>query len=211
MSTIEGADSDALTTPKSTVRNDVLRRRRALGVIERTEFDHRFADHLRAELGNRTTVAGYVPMGTEPGATDPIAFLTSIRESGASVILPVLQPDYDLDWSEFTDAKTLVAGERGLSEPSGRRLGVTAIATADLIIVPAVAVDRRGMRLGRGGGSYDRALARRNAAATVVALLFDGELLDSVPSEVHDHRVDAVITPSLGWVRLGDPPPKLGE
>ena len=67
--------------------------------------------------------------------------------------------------------------------------------------MPALAVSRSGMRLGRGGGSYDRALARAESAFTV-ALLHDGELLDEVPAEPHDRPVDAVITPADGLIEL---------
>jgi 5-formyltetrahydrofolate cyclo-ligase len=72
------------------------------------------------------------------------------------------------------------------------------------VVVPALAVDRRGVRLGRGGGSYDRALARLAAGATAVALLHDGELLDALPAEAHDRAVTAAVTPSGGWCDLPD-------
>lgn len=78
-----------------------------------------------------------------------------------------------------------------------------AVASADVVLVPAVAVDRTGVRLGRGGGSYDRALARVGPAILTAALLYDGELVDSVPAEPHDQRVRAVVTPARGLVRLG--------
>lgn len=65
--------------------------------------------------------------------------------------------------------------------------------------MPAVAVDRTGLRLGRGGGSYDRALARVGPAILTVALLYDGELVSRLPAEPHDQRVRAAVTPSGGW------------
>jgi 5-formyltetrahydrofolate cyclo-ligase len=112
------------------------------------------------------------------------------------VLLPVLLPDGDLDWAVFAGA--LAAGPRGLLQPPGPRLGVDAVRNAALVVVPALAVDRSGMRLGRGGGSYDRVLARLAVDVVTVALLNDGELLDAVPAEAHDRPVRAVITPSGG-------------
>ena len=77
-------------------------------------------------------------------------------------------------------------------------------AKADVVLAPALAVDRTGARLGRGGGSYDRALARVRPDALVVALLHDGELLppgQTVPTEPHDRRVAAAAEP-IGLTRL---------
>ncbi|MEV6298077.1 5-formyltetrahydrofolate cyclo-ligase [Actinoplanes sp. NPDC051861] len=94
----------------------------------------------------------------------------------------------------------LAGGPRGLLEPTGRRLGVDAIREADLVLVPALAVGRDGIRMGRGGGSYDRVLARLpQPGPLVVALLHDGEDVDSVPAEPHDRPVHAVITPTRGF------------
>jgi 5-formyltetrahydrofolate cyclo-ligase len=114
-------------------------------------------------------------------------------------LLPVLLPDLDLDWAVYDGA--LVPARFGLREPSGPRLGPAAIGSAALVVVPAVAVDRRGVRLGRGGGSYDRALARVPAGTMIVAALYDGELVDALPADPHDVRVTAVATPS-GLTRL---------
>ncbi len=130
-----------------------------------------------------------------------------LTEVCGRLLLPVLRPDNDLDWAVFRG--TLVPAARGLREPAGPRLGTGAIAGAELVIVPALAVDRRGVRLGRGGGSYDRALHRVGPATLVVAALYDGELLDEVPEQPHDQRVDAVVTPSGGLQHLlsGRKPP----
>ncbi|GAB2610260.1 hypothetical protein Aab01nite_24450 [Paractinoplanes abujensis] len=141
-------------------------------------------------------VAAYVPVGREPGGPGLVPSLAA----HARVLLPVLLPDNDLDWAAYPSAtpSRLVDGPHGLREPDSPRLGVTAVTEARIVFVPALAVDRRGVRMGRGGGSYDRALARLSADTYVVALLHDGELLDHVPSEPHDRPVHAAITPGGG-------------
>lgn len=138
-------------------------------------------------LGRSAQTASYLAFGTEPGIPSRRGWL-----------LPVLLPDGDLDWA--VDTGDYVNSSLGIREPVGPRLGVTAIATCELVLVPALLVDRNGNRLGRGGGSYDRALAR--ATGLTVALLHDGELVDEVPHEAHDVPVGAAVTPSQGLVRL---------
>jgi 5-formyltetrahydrofolate cyclo-ligase len=140
--------------------------------------------------GSRT-VAAYVPVGTEPGGP---GLPDVLRAAGFAVLLPVLEPDGDLDWALHTGE--LLPGPRGLLQPAGPRRGHDAIRDAAAVIVPAVAVDRRGVRLGRGGGSYDRALARLRPRTPVLALLYDGELTITLPEEAHDRRVGTVVTPS---------------
>jgi 5-formyltetrahydrofolate cyclo-ligase len=139
-----------------------------------------------------STIAAYVPVGSEPGGPD----LPAVLAAEARLLLPVLRPDGDLDWAAYDG--TLTAGPRGLLEPPGPRLGVNAVQEATLVVVPALAVDRSGIRLGRGGGSYDRVLTRLSAGVLTVALLNDGELLDAVPAEAHDRPIGAAITPSGG-------------
>ncbi len=80
-------------------------------------------------------------------------------------------------------------------EPTGARLGTQAVAEAAVVVVPSSAIDADGSRLGQGGGSYDRALGRVPAGALVVGLVFDDELLATVPTESHDRRVDVAVTP----------------
>jgi 5-formyltetrahydrofolate cyclo-ligase len=148
-----------------------------------------------AEITVARTVAAYLSIGTEPATTD---LVEDLRSSGVRVIVPVLRDDLDLDWAEYVGSSRIAQGSRGLWTPDGPRLGAHAVAGADVVLVPALAVDERGVRLGRGGGSYDRALARVPAGAAVVALLYDGELLADavVPAEPHDRRVTVVITPT---------------
>ena len=152
-----------------------------------------------AEVRCAATVAAYVSIGTEPG-TGPL--LDALSAMGRRVILPVVLPDLDLDWAVYDGPEHLARARRGLLEPDGERLGPEAVATADVVLTPGLAVDRTGMRLGQGGGCYDRALGRVPVGTFTCTLLYDGELLDEVPAAPHDRRVTAVVTPEAGVTRL---------
>ena len=156
------------------------------------------AGHVLARLGDRRRIAAYVPMGREPGS---LRLLDMLRDGGTEVLLPVVVAD-GLDWARYTGADALVAGPLGTRAPAGPRLGPAALATAEAVLVPALAVDHGGVRLGRGGGYYDRALALGRPAAAVVALLHDGELVPRLPADPWDSRVEAAVTPSSGWTEL---------
>jgi 5-formyltetrahydrofolate cyclo-ligase len=154
------------------------------------------------ELARARTVAAYVSVGREPG-TGPL--LDTLRARRVRVLLPVLMADNDLDWAAYGGAAHLVRAARGLLEPDGERLGPDAVLAADVVLLPGLAVDGRGMRLGRGGGSYDRVLARleqAGAGPALTVLLYDHEVVERVPEEPHDHPVQAVVTPT-GVRRFG--------
>jgi 5-formyltetrahydrofolate cyclo-ligase len=138
-------------------------------------------------------VACYWSIGTEP---DTHGLVFALWKHGTTVMLPVLREDNDLDWAVYDGPDTLAPGRFGVLEPVDTRRGIDAIRTAALVIVPALAVDRvSGIRLGRGGGSYDRALSRVGPNVPTVALLHDGELRDDVPAEPHDRPVRFAIAP----------------
>jgi 5-formyltetrahydrofolate cyclo-ligase len=137
-------------------------------------------------------IALYVSMGPEPQTGALIDWLLARDHE---VLLPILYADNDLGWGIAPGAADLVPGRLGLTEPRVD-LGPNAIATADLVICPALAVARDGVRLGRGGGSYDRALARVAPSTPIWAAVYDDELVDALPADAHDHPVDAAITPT---------------
>jgi 5-formyltetrahydrofolate cyclo-ligase len=148
------------------------------------------------EVSGARTVAAYVSVGREPGTR---ALLDALRTRGVRVLLPVLLADNDLDWAPYEGAGRLLPAGRGLLEPDGERLGPDGVLEADVVLLPGLAVDGRGMRLGRGGGSYDRVLARLSAAGAhpaLIVLLYGNEVAARVPEEPHDHPVDAVVTPA---------------
>lgn len=184
---------------KRALRREVLAARRALDPTAARRAAVRVADHLLAtpELGAAQVVAAYVSVGTEPG-TGPL--LERLHAAGTTVLLPVLLADGDLDWAPYDGPDSLAPADRGLLEPRTTRLGPDAVADADVVVVPGVAVSATGHRLGRGGGSYDRALARVGPATFTCLLLYDGELDRPVPVEPHDVPVSAAVTPS-GLVR----------
>jgi 5-formyltetrahydrofolate cyclo-ligase len=196
---------DAVGTAKLAMRDQLMTTRRRLSLVEVGESAQEIARHLLATvvMQRAATIAAYVSMGTEPG-TGPL--LDAWLEAGRRAIVPMLRSDNDLDWGVYRGGRELVSAGRGLLEPAGEPLGLGAISTPDVVLVPALAVDRTGMRLGRGGGSYDRALGRVPIGTPVIALLYDGEIVDSVPSAAHDRAVSGAVTPSSGISWFGPAP-----
>jgi 5-formyltetrahydrofolate cyclo-ligase len=180
-------------TTKLALRDQLLAARRQLPLRVLGERAHATANHLLAspEVRRAATVAAYVSVSSEPG-TGPL--LDLLRQSGKRVILPLLQADNDLDWAVYDGPRSLHTARRGLLEPAGPMLGPEAVATADVVLVPGLAVGRDGTRLGRGGGSYDRALGRVPVGTFVCVLLNSEEVLDVVPRDTHDRPVGAVAT-----------------
>jgi 5-formyltetrahydrofolate cyclo-ligase len=149
------------------------------------------------EVRRAATVTAYVSVGSEPG-TGPL--LESLVELGKRVILPVVLPGRVLEWGTWRGPGSVVPARFGLLEPVDR-LGVDAIATADVVLVPGHAVSADGWRLGQGGGFYDNALGRVPVGTPVVCLLYDDEVGLDVPTDPHDRPVTAAATPSR-WLDL---------
>lgn len=184
-----------LTAAKTALRDQLVTSRNRLNVFSLGEAARALAAQILelTEVRRAATVTAYVSIGSEPGTG---VLLDGLVAAGKRVILPVLQPDDDLDWAVYHGPTSLAPARRGLLEPAGRPLGVDAVATADVVIVPGLAVGADGTRLGRGGGSYDRALGRVPVGTPVLVLLYDGELLSAVPTEPHDRRVTTAVTPT---------------
>jgi len=180
---------------KLALRDQLLTSRNRRPLLERAQAARTIADQLSAasEVRRAATVAAYVAMGSEPGTA---ALLDALVATGKRVVLPVLLPDGDLDWAVYTGDQDLRPARFGLLEPVGERLGIEAVATADAVLLPGLAVSRRGERLGRGGGSYDRALGRVPVGTFTCVLLYDEEVGVAVPVEPHDRPVTAAASPA---------------
>ena len=145
------------------------------------------------------TLCGYVPVGSEPGSAQ---MLDDVADIGVRVLLPVVAGRGALDWAWYAGPDSLRPGPYGLLEPIGERLSTTALRIADLVLVPALAVDRTGVRLGQGAGHYDQSLPLAAPGTPLVAVIRDQELMPQLPAEPHDVRVTAVITPQRGLIRF---------
>jgi 5-formyltetrahydrofolate cyclo-ligase len=172
---------------------------------ERATAGRLIRDHVLElpEVAAAGTIAAYYSIGTEP---DSRGLIFALWKRGSYVILPVLLPDGDLDWASYEGPDSLAPGPRGLLQPTEPVRGTQTVARADVVLVPALAVDARGYRLGRGGGSYDRVLARVGPQVPTIALLYDEELLPAVPTAPHDQRVRLVARPADG---ISDPATRL--
>lgn len=185
---------------KRALRSQVLTARRARSHDSLTVDGEAISGHVLTlpEVRSGASVAAYVSAGTEPSTT---RLLEALRAAGVRVLLPVLLADDDLDWAPYAGPHAWRTGRRGLQEPDAAAVGVDAVAEVDLVLVPGLAVSRAGHRLGRGGGSYDRALARVAPGVTTAVLLHPDEVGLPVPVEPHDRPVDAAIT-RAGITRL---------
>jgi 5-formyltetrahydrofolate cyclo-ligase len=185
-------------TDKACWRARLLASRAALTPDELSYAAVALRRHVLDRLAGARRVAAYVPVGREPGSLD---LLDGLRDAGTEVLLPLVD-SHGLDWAVYRDRGDLRGGRLGTRQPAGDRLGPDALAAVDAVLVPALAVDRLGTRLGRGGGYYDRALAHVRAGTPVAALLHDGELVARLPADPWDRPVTAGVVPRTGWTGL---------
>lgn len=189
---------------KTELRAEILATRATLAPKLRDAEAHALCGHLPALIGDSETVCAFVPVGSEPGSAE---LLDSMLRRGVRVLLPVARYDeadlpVPLQWGEYHPDR-LVQARYGLREPAEPLLAADAIAEATVVLVPALAVDRTGVRLGRGAGFYDRSLPLATPTAKLVAVVRDDELVDRLPTEPHDVRMTHALTPNGGVVALG--------
>ncbi len=191
------------TPSKAELRERLLSARRGVAEAVRAAEARSLTEAVQDAVSGHETVCAYVPVGTEPGSVD---ILDTLLRRSVRVLLPVARTDpadipLPLRWGEYRRG-ALVRGRWGLLEPPEPHLPASALADAGVVLVPTLAVDRSGVRLGRGSGFYDRSLGARDPAARLVAIVRDDELLDEVPAEPHDVRMTHALTPGRGLVAL---------
>lgn len=183
---------------KPVLRERILAARRAVPAQVRRSEAAALQTHLEATVRPGATVCAYVPVGSEPGS---LAMLDALDTAGVRVLLPVARADEPMRWGVYAPDR-LVAAPFGLREPAPPWQEPEAIRTASVVLVPALAVDRHGVRLGRGAGFYDRALPLADPAARLIAVVRDDELVDALPAEPHDVPMTDALTPGRGIVTL---------
>ena len=174
------------------------RKRMQANAPAKAEMDQAIVAQTRACMAHfgalGRSIAAYNPLPSEPGPRDFAALLAADAEA---VWLPISLADGVLAWAQYDGS--IGAGALGITEPIGARFNSNVLRSCRLIVAPALAVDRQYMRLGKGAGYYDRALAGLDVP--VAAVVFDDEFVQHVPHDSHDVAVDAVITPSGFFVR----------
>lgn len=179
-------------TEKRALRAEVRERRRITPANERAIATASLTEHLVELASGARSIAAYLSTPDEPN-TRP--FLAWACEHGIRVLVPFSREDGLLDWAVY-DGKDEAVDLLGMPVATTERLGPIAINGVDLILVPASCVDEAGMRMGWGRGYFDKTLGSMERRPPVYAVIFDSELRDAVPCEVHDQPVDGVVTPS---------------
>ncbi len=180
---------------KRALRAELRERRGLLSDAQRETAAAAIGERLDAlvdELGARS-ISCFLSTMAEPGTRE---FVIRAVRRGIRVLLPVTRADGLLDWAVATDDGDVTEGLYGLPEPTGEVLGPIAVNDVDLMIVPAAAVDRSGMRMGWGRGYFDKTIGSMEKCPPVYAVIYDSEILDSLPREVHDQPVNGVVTPT---------------
>jgi 5-formyltetrahydrofolate cyclo-ligase len=192
-----------MTAPtKAERRSKLLAARCAVPEAVRDAEAEQLRAHLADAVRGARTVCAYLPVGTEPGS---LALLDRLRELCETVLLPMTGPAGEilpLCWGEYMPGR-LVPARFGLQEPAGPKLEPSTVARADVVLVPALAVDRTGVRLGRGAGFYDRSLPLCEPGIRLVAVVRDSEILEALPTEPHDVPMTHALTPGGGLIKLG--------
>ncbi|BBY45949.1 5-formyltetrahydrofolate cyclo-ligase [Mycolicibacterium celeriflavum] len=195
-----------MSATKADLRAAILSSRRAVSTHEHDAEARALAEHATTLAAAGQTVCAYVPVEAEPGSLE---LVDSLYRRGVRVLLPVARLDtagspLPLQWGEYVPGE-LRQAPFGLREPAEPWLTAEAVGDAVTLLVPALSVDRRGVRLGRGAGFYDRSLPSASPSARLVAVVRDDELVDRLPAEPHDVSMTHALTPRLGLVALGTP------
>jgi 5-formyltetrahydrofolate cyclo-ligase len=193
---------------KAALRTRILAARRSLPLEDRLAAGHAIGEvvvHL-ASVEAARCVAAYVSYGTELSTAE---LLEVLLERKVRVLVPMIGASerLELGWADYRGPDGLRVRRPGRpAEPAGPVLAPAELAKAEVVLVPALAVDTAGSRLGYGAGWYDQALGYAAPGAELVALVYDGEVFDAttcpLPHEPHDKTVSSVATPS-GWRALG--------
>ncbi|WP_405375212.1 MULTISPECIES: 5-formyltetrahydrofolate cyclo-ligase [unclassified Microbacterium] len=187
--------ADTIDSEKRALRAELRERRQqrsAAALDEAAAGVHAQLDALVSEHGV-TSMSCFLSTTTEPGTR---AFIAAAVARGIRVLLPITRADGLLDWAVAEEEGATAEGLFGMPEPVGELLSPVAVNDVDLLVIPAAAVDRTGMRLGWGRGYFDKTIGSMERCPPVYAVIFDSELVDEVPRDLHDQPVSGVVTPT---------------
>ncbi|HEX9391287.1 MAG TPA: 5-formyltetrahydrofolate cyclo-ligase [Usitatibacteraceae bacterium] len=183
----------AVRAQKKLLREQILARRDALAPVVRSAASREMTQRLLAEPGyiKASAVLAYMSFGTE---VDTAAFVTQVLHDGKLLALPrIHKPSQTLRLHRVNRLDELMSGVWGIREPHGEAPAAS-LDEIDFVLMPGVAFDGRGARLGYGAGYYDRLLAGSPRRAQRVAAAFDVQIVDAVPDDAHDQRLDIIIS-----------------
>jgi 5-formyltetrahydrofolate cyclo-ligase len=180
---------------KRALRAELRERRQLLTEAQREAAGIGIAEQLDAlvRAHDARSVSCFLSTRTEP---DTRRFVHEAVSRGIRVLLPITRADGLLDWAVADDTDEVAEGLYGLPEPTGEVLGPIAVNDVDLMIIPAAAIDRTGTRLGWGRGYFDKTIGSMLKCPPVYAVIYDSEVLDALPREVHDQPVNGIVTPT---------------
>lgn len=195
-------DTESIAARKAALRKQIRAARATRSTSEQARLAGQLADELLPRLSEVSAVAAYLAL---PGEPDLAPVIDTLDRRGITVWLPVVTTLHDqpaLVWGQAS--RGLV---HGAATPSGLRLREPAPPhdkgpAVDVVLLPGLAVDRRGVRLGQGAGYYDRTAERLgwpSPSTRVVSIVHPDEVLDEVPGERHDLRATAICT-AAGWI-----------
>ncbi|HET6300556.1 5-formyltetrahydrofolate cyclo-ligase [Microbacterium sp.] len=187
--------SDAIADAKRALRAELRERRNMRSEQARAEAAAGIREQLDAlvERHGARSVSCFLSTSIEPGTRE---FVEGAVARGIRVLLPITRKDGLLDWTVADPELDIADGLFGQPEPVGELLGPIAVNDVDLMIIPAAAVDESGTRLGWGRGFFDKTIGSMERCPPVYAVVYDSEVLDELPRDLHDQPVDGVVTPT---------------
>ena len=190
----DGRVAEAISEAKHAARARARRARDGIEQVERRAAAHELAQVLLVlpELTSATVILAYAAL---PNELDPMPAVWRLRKRGVRVAYPRIEAPGVLGMHFVDHEIELVPGPFGLAQP-GEHAARTPHEAIDAVLLPAVAFDERGMRLGYGGGYYDRLLPMLRPGCVRIGIAFEEQVLPEIPTEDHDACVDIVITPA---------------
>lgn len=183
----------SIASHKDFLRASIRRARKTAPVVPSSAFTAHILETVTGLTGSGSVVVAFLPFGSEPPI---LPALTELHRSGYLVTVPVVLPGRELGWCWWEPGAPMQTNALGIVEPAGTRYGSELFLEAGVRLVPALAFDVHGRRLGQGGGYYDRLLEALpdQALESTYGVVYEREILDGLPSDSWDAVLTRVLT-----------------